>query len=368
MQVGIIGGGQLALMLCEAAQNLGLKTAVLDPNSNCSSKNICDLFINANYDDIKAIEQLAKVCDVVTYEFENVDTKTIDYINEKYQNVIQTSKPLKLANNRIIEKEAALNSSFEPVKFSVITNRDDLQKFIFENKFPVVIKTTKFGYDGKGQMVISSDQDLDCPIVTQIISSGAVCEKYIDLNYEISIIAIRNKHGQIKLMPPAKNVHKNNILYSSTIEENEQYDEICQKVKNYITYHDLIGIITVEVFVDKNGNIYFNEMAPRPHNSGHYSIEGCNYSQFDMHLRCICDRELPNVKLLAKSKMLNVLGQNYLQSRKWIETNPIENIYFHDYGKEEVIENRKMAHITAVGHQAIEKLNEIEILFGEKNE
>lgn len=362
MQVGIIGGGQLAMMLCEAAKNLNIKTIVLDPNPKCSASFVCDRLITARYDSLKDLDKLASLCNVVTYEFENVDIAGIEKINHKYQNVVQTTLPLKMSNDRLIEKDMARESGFNPVQYAKVDSISDVALFVSNNDFPVVIKSRRFGYDGKGQIVIRCVEEIDNPKVQALISNGAICEKLIDLDYETSVIAVRNKESECKFIPSTFNTHKNNIL-DTTITIDRQLDKrIIELVTEYLNYHNLIGIITVEVFVDKGGNIYFNEMAPRPHNSGHYSIEGCNHSQFEMHIRCICGLELPDVKLLDQTMMVNILGQDYEHAKDYFTANPHPNLYFHDYYKQEPLVNRKMAHVTAVGHVAIEVLKRYQLI------
>ncbi len=368
MQIGIIGGGQLAMMLCEAASKLNFKTVVLDPNAKCSSSYVCDQLIVAAYDDINALEKLAAAVDVVTYEFENVSVTGIDYISEKYGNVVQTSLPLRLSNDRLIEKQAAVASGFKPAAFKAVEPIEQIGEFSLEVGYPIVLKTRRFGYAGKGQVVITDSNLLDLDVVGEILEAGAIAEQMIDLDYELSVIVIRNKSGQMEFIPSPINSHINNILFTSTIEGDSEYPEVKQLVKQYIEYHDLIGIITVEIFVARNGQIYFNEIAPRTHNSGHYSIEGCNHSQFEMHIRSICDLELPAVKVIDQTMMINVLGQDYEYAQAWIEANACDGIYFHDYFKQEPAINRKMAHITAVGTEAVKLLNEYQLVIKERNE
>lgn len=360
MRVGIIGGGQLGMMLCQAAKQLNLQTTVLDPNVDCSASGFADDLIVGNYDDQHALAQLAVDCDVVTYEFENVSTVAIDEINQQYKNIVQTSLPLKLSNDRLVEKQAALASGFNPVPFAPIDNIQMLEGFIAEYGYPVVLKTRRFGYDGKGQYVLKSAVDLESPEVLEIIRSSAVAEQMIELAYETSVISVRNSIGDCRYIPSTINTHRNNILHKTETMDSDLDERIYKLVEKYLDYHNLIGIITVEVFVTSDQTIYFNEIAPRPHNSGHYSIEGCNHSQFDLHLRAICDLELPIAKLNDKTVMINVLGQDYIRALAFISENQVDGIYFHDYYKQEIKNNRKMAHITAVGTAAITALSKYE--------
>lgn len=367
MRVGIIGGGQLAMMLAEAAKKLEIETIVLDPNPQCSASFVCDQMIVSDYNQRENLEKLAASCDVVTYEFENVDVKCIDEINQIYQNVVQTTKPLKLSNDRLVEKEAAALSGFSPAPFADIKDESDILEFGQAHGYPLVIKTRRFGYDGKGQIVINSEADISDPAVKKISNQDAIVEKMIDLDCELSVIVIRNLKGEMRLIPSTINTHINNILFTSEISSVDVDNNIIELVTKYIDYHNLIGIITVEVFVAKDGKIYFNEIAPRPHNSGHYSIEGCNHSQFDMHLRAICNLEMPTVELIAPTMMVNVLGQDYDFAKEWYQEHKCDGLYFHDYFKQEAKANRKMAHITAVANQ-VDKLNEYKLIIKERNE
>ncbi len=368
MRVGIIGGGQLAMMLCEAANERNIETIVLDPNSKCSAKNTCTTLIVGAYDDLQSLELLAKSSDVVTYEFENVDVQAIDIINEKYKNIVQTSKPLKLANDRALEKMAAIEAGFDPVPFRVVESCSQINEFAAEVGFPLVLKTRRYGYDGKGQRVIKNDSDVKSQEVIDILNEGAIIEQMVDVQAECSVIAFRNNNYDFQTLPIPTNYHVSNILFTSYIEKDNKNQKIIDLVKKYVEYHNLIGIITVEVFITKNDKILFNEIAPRPHNSGHYSIEGCNVSQYDLHLQAILNEKLQPSYVIDNTKMINVLGQDYEFAQKWYNDNNNPNIYFHDYCKCEVKQDRKMAHITAVGKEQIEKLNEYELVIKERNE
>ncbi len=367
MRVGIIGGGQLAMMLCQAAKKLNVNTVVLDPNKNCSASFECDQLIVSDYDNLNNLEVLAATVDVVTYEFENISVEGIDHINKLYGNVIQGSVPLRLSNDRLTEKQAASSCGFLPAAYCEIKSCSDIEQFASKVGYPLVLKTRRFGYDGKGQLIINNKQDISNKQCQEIVGCSAIAETMVDLEIELSVIALRNPQGEIKFVPSTINEHRNNILYKTTIEADVLTDEIKQLVTNYLEYHKLIGIITVEIFISKAGEILFNEIAPRPHNSGHWSIEGSSHSQFDMHLRSICNMEMVDSVLLDKTVMINILGQDY-EFAKQFASNNYKNVYFHDYLKDEAKLNRKMGHFTAVGTEAINKLNEYQLSLKENNE
>lgn len=368
MRLAIIGGGQLGMMLCTAASKLGIETRVLDPDYACSASNTCDELIVADFNDRKSIKKLAKDCDYLTYEFENIDIEALEELKTLPVKMVQGLKPLQISTDRFVEKEAARVSGFPPVSYKRVQSLASIEEFVREHGYPAIIKTRKLGYDGKGQVVINDPLDINSRQVQEIIKVGSIIEKAVDLDYELSVIIIRNKNGETRFIPSTINKHINNILFTSHIVENGVDERIIELVYNYIEYHNLKGIITIEVFICKDGDIYFNEMAPRPHNSGHYSIEGCNHSQFEMQLRAVCELELPMVKLLDESLMVNILGQDYEFAKAWVANNQDLNIYFHDYLKTAIKHNRKMAHITAIGIDAIIKLSGFAKTIKERNE
>ncbi len=353
MQLGIIGGGQLAMMLCESAKLNGYKTYVLDPNPKCSAKHVCDELIVSEYDSLENLMILAGKVDYITYEFENIDVKTLEKIENMTGKVVQGVKPLTLSNSRLHEKTNAKNAGLKPASYQEVHSIYEVQDFIDVYKLPVVVKTDRLGYDGKGQFVIKDKQDLENENLNQLLKQTCVCEAMIDIDFEFSVIAFRNMLGEISYLPPTKNVHKNNILHTSELCRELNKPEIKELVEGYLKFHKLTGIITFEFFMDKKGNIIFNEIAPRPHNSGHYSIEGCDYSQFDMHILSLLGLPLPRPSAFDSALMVNILGQDH---DYWQSVIPEFNdlaIYYHDYHKPLKTENRKVGHITAVGDLAI---------------
>jgi len=336
MIIGIIGGGQLGMMMAESAKKMGHEVIGLDPNPRCSLSYIADDIIVSQYNNEIAFEELLDRVDVITYEFENVDLSMI----EKHIDCIpQGSKGLIKSRNRLEEKNFANSLDIPTVKYVEYNDRTD----VFT---PSIIKTLTGGYDGKGQTKILCKTDIDQ--FTSETNIEYIIEELIEFDYEISVIATRDYFGNIVTFPIPRNKHRNGILFKS-----EVFDDINQGIgkravdftKRIVESLSYVGTLAVEYFV-KGDEVIFNEFAPRPHNSGHYTIEGCNISQYDNHILAITNQKVQVPKLVSKAIMINVLGQNmeYLN-----RVNP-GNTHIHMYKKEEVKENRKMGHITIVGN------------------
>ncbi|MGN1406788.1 5-(carboxyamino)imidazole ribonucleotide synthase [Lactobacillus sp.] len=356
--IGIIGGGQLGQMLTFDAKASGMKVIILDPTPACPAAQAADDQIVAEYRDLAAIQELADRCDVLTYEFENVDLKALDSVKDKVF-IPQGTKLLYTTNNRIREKTFIESAGCEVAKFRAVKNRADLESAVKELGLPAVLKTCEGGYDGKGQVVLKSEADLDK--TGDVLACGdCILEKFVDFRMEASVMVARNVDGQITVFPVSENINQGEILHESIVPARispELADKAKEDAVKIAKAIDLCGILGVEMFVTKDDRIVINELAPRPHNSGHYSIEACNFSQFAVHNRAICNWPLPEIKLLSPVVMVNVLGQHVAGVRKLIVEKPQWS--FHDYGKAEVRENRKMGHVTILTDDIDQTLAEI---------
>ncbi|MFV0255238.1 MAG: 5-(carboxyamino)imidazole ribonucleotide synthase [Erysipelotrichaceae bacterium] len=342
MHIGIIGGGQLGMMLTQAAHKLNHKVTILDPSVNCSAGLIADKQIVAKFNNERALESLASMVDVLTYEFENIDYQLIKKLAKKYY-IPQGFLPLKYSQQRFVEKTQAVNCGLNTNKFTKINTIEELNKAVQEFGYPCVLKTCRWGYDGKGQYVIRSVDDLKK--ASELLNVECLLEEYIDFDIEASVLIIRDLTGHIITYPAALNQHKNNILFKSTWLNNADINHKLQKAaSDLMLKSDLFGILVIEFFI-KDQEIYFNEMAPRPHNSFHASIEGCNISQFEALIRVITKMDIPPIKLEKPTVMFNVLGQDLKPTINYLSKNKV-NATLHDYHKNEIKENRKMAHLT----------------------
>lgn len=343
--LGIIGGGQLGMMICESAIKLGYQVIVLDPNPNCSCRILAQEIIVSDFNNYDQLEELCKKCDAITYEFENIPWQFIEKLSKKYL-IMQGSNPLYYSQHRIREKESAKNAGLVCPRFSPIYSKEDLNLAIQNLGLPIVLKTCMFGYDGKGQIVLRDLNHLQ--EAYKLIEVGeCIAEEFVPFDFEVSAIGVRNLKNHFDILPISKNVHIHNILHKSIVPagiDEELTQKIQQSVKQLMTYLNLYGILAIEFFV-KGKELYFNEMAPRPHNSGHYSIEGCNVSQFEQLVNIVMKDELEKSVLLHPTIMVNVLGQHV----KGIESLPKDpNTFVHMYHKLDAKHNRKMGHVTFI--------------------
>lgn len=357
--IGIIGGGQLGRMMGLAAKEAGFKIAVLDPVMDSPCGQIADIQIVAPYNDEAALEELAEVSDVITYEFENIDYEGLKRLSQ-IAYVPQGAELVRITQNRITEK-AEITASGAPVaNYIAAQTFDELTAQIAEVGFPCIVKTAFGGYDGKGQLKINSADDLN-EAASLFTHSACIAEAFVPFTKEISVIIQRNAEGQSFCLPIAENIHKHHILHESIVPARVHPDVLAKAEEAAIKIADhleLVGTLAVEMFVLENNTIIINELAPRPHNSGHYSIEACNISQFHQHIRAVCGWPLRKPRLWAPSIMVNVLGEHVAPLTNVVGKYPDWSI--HLYGKAEAKEKRKMGHVTIMTDNIEKTLEEID--------
>lgn len=357
--IGIIGGGQLGQMMALSAKEMGFKVGVLDPTKDAPASQVADWSIVADYDDQKGINELAEKSDIVMYEFENVDVISLETIQDKVS-IPQGLNILRISQNRQLEKEYLDKLMLPIAPYFLVESAADLERGIKKFGYPCVLKTCSGGYDGKGQVVLKTAEDKN-EALKLIQNQTCVLEDWLIFDKEISVIVSGTANSKYEVFPLSENIHRNNILYQSIVPARVSLDcenkakELALKLARNLK---IKGTITIEMFVSKEENIIINEIAPRPHNSGHYSIEACNVSQFDTHIRGICDWPLPSIYLHKKSVMMNLLGQEVTNAELSICNYP--NWYFHFYGKKEIKKDRKMGHITILSNSLKGTLKEIE--------
>ncbi|HEL0144531.1 TPA: 5-(carboxyamino)imidazole ribonucleotide synthase [Streptococcus equi subsp. zooepidemicus] len=344
--IGIIGGGQLGQMMAISAIYMGHKVITLDPAADCPASLVSEVIV-APYSDVEALRQLAERCDILTYEFENVDADALDTVVKEEQ-LPQGTELLRISQNRIFEKDFLANKASAAVApYKVVTSSLDLENLDFSKKY--VLKTATGGYDGHGQVVIRSEADLE---EANKLANTAECvlEEFVSFDREISVIVSGNG-TDVTVFPVQENIHRNNIL-SKTIVPARISEAVSAKAQamavKIAEQLNLSGTLCIEMFV-AGDEILVNEIAPRPHNSGHYSVEACDFSQFDTHILGVLGQPLPAIKLHAPAVMLNVLGQHMEQAQAYITENP--SAHLHLYGKIEAKRNRKMGHVTVFNSQ-----------------
>lgn len=358
--IGIIGGGQLGRMMTLAAKAMGFRIAVLEPEANSPCGQIADVEVIGAYSDREAISQLAELSDVITYEFENIDADTLNWLCEQ-ANVPQGPKLLTITQDRIKEKRAIQQAGLETAAYEDIYSTEDLFLKIETIGYPAVLKTARGGYDGKGQLVIKDKQDL-FQGETLLNHGACVLEKWIPFEKEISVIVTRKQNGETAIFPVAENEHEENMLHKTIVPgriSEITKETAIQMAKQLADSLSLVGTLAVEMFVTNNGTIYINELAPRPHNSGHYSIEACETSQFEQHIRAICNWPLGSTELLKPAVMVNLLGEHLENLNESIPK--VKDWKIHLYGKKVPKIKRKMGHVTILRNSVEDALKEAEM-------
>ena len=349
IKVGIIGGGQLGMMLAQASSKLNITPLIYSNTKDSPAAKVAKVYYG-DFDDVERIKKFIKQVDLVTYEFENIPTKSLKLIEQ----LVPISPPvnsLKITQDRVKEKKFFNDNKIPCAKTLILKNDIDLKVIKKKVSYPAIIKTSRLGYDGKGQFTINNHSDL-LKSWSILNKTNCVIEEKINIKKEISILGARSPDGEIKIFPSFRNIHKNHILDitrlpSRTDKQTEELAvEYTIKILKKLKY---IGIICIEFFIDASGNLMANEMAPRVHNSGHITIEACKTSQFEQHLRAITNQPLGKVDIIKPAVMKNLIGNdianiNLIKSKK--EFSNFKKANLHRYYKKETKPGRKMGHIT----------------------
>ena len=344
INLGIIGGGQLGSMLSEAAKKLNINSIIYCDDIDAPAQNFCEQFIYGDYIDKNKIQEFVNKVDLITYEFENIPFETLNEIN-KIKKVIPKPSINKLIQHRLTEKDFINKLNIRTTKYASVERKTDIEAL--GDFLPGILKTTTLGYDGKGQYRIKSKQDLNSLKID--FSKGYILEKLVKLKKEISVIITRFGNNSYEIYEPIENIHEDQILKYSKIpaEINKRlFDESKEwsiRIAEELKY---IGTLCVEFFIDRNENLYVNEIAPRVHNSGHLTINAFNISQFENHIRAVCSLEKIPLKKISNAKMINLIGNQIIPYRKNLKVD--DNQFFFDYQKKEVKTKRKMGHLTTL--------------------
>ena len=342
--LGIIGGGQLGSLLAVAAKKLDIKTTIYCDDIDAPAQNFCDQFIFGEYNDKKKILEFINAVNVITYEFENIPYETLNEMN-KLKSVFPKPSVNRLIQHRLAEKDFINKLNIRTTRYVSIEKKSDIETL--EDFLPGILKTTTMGYDGKGQYPINSIKDLNSLHID--FSKGYILEKLVKLKKEISVIITRFGNNNYEIYEPIENTHQNQILKHSKIPAEiskkilEESKEWSIRIAEELKY---IGTLCVEFFIDRNENLYVNEIAPRVHNSGHLTINAYNISQFENHVRAVCSLKKIPLKKISNAEMINLIGNQIEPYRKNLELN--DNQFFFDYLKKEIKEKRKMGHITTL--------------------
>lgn len=345
--IGILGGGQLGRMFVTSARTMGYEVIVFDPDPNSPAGSLATQHICAEYSDKSALTQLAELCEVITIEFENIPLDSVRLIQNETP-VYPALNALEVAQNRVKEKTFIQGLGFKTADFVVINSDDDCCS-VEDSLFPAILKTSELGYDGKGQVVCKSQADLKMAF-KQLNQVACVLEKKINLKKEVSVIVSRGLDGQTSFFPVAENQHVNGILDTSIVPANvpELIAKRAQKqAQKIVEALDYCGVLAVEFFISDQEELLINEMAPRPHNSGHYTLDACMTSQFEQQVRMVCGLPAGKTKLMIPVVMWNILGDIWPQDSRpdWTYVLKNDSSKLHLYGKKNARNSRKMGHI-----------------------
>lgn len=348
--IGVLGGGQLGRMLAQAVRRLGGRMHVFEPQARSPAGAVADLEVNAPYEDLAALSAFARGCDVVTYEFENVPAGPLRAIEgltklRPHWNVLETTQ------NRSREKNWLKRNGFPHARFAEVAAAGDLAAGIRGVGIPCVVKTADFGYDGKGQLKVMAEADVGAAL-RRFAGQPVVIEQFIDFACEVSAVVARSATGECRVFPVSENIHTNHILDFSIVPARvapavvKAAETMALRVAERI---DLVGVMGVELFVTRFGEVLINELAPRTHNSGHYTLDACATSQFEQQARAICGLPLGPVDLIRPVVMVNILGDAWAGGvPDWSQCEGRDDVRLHLYGKAEARPGRKMGHLNVL--------------------
>ncbi len=343
--IGILGGGQLGRMLSVAASRLGYKTHIFEPSAHPPAGQVADQVTTASYEDEAALRSFASSVDVITYEFENIPTSALDVL-ESLKPLHPNREALRVSQDRITEKDFLTGLGLQTAPYANVESLEDMHSAVASIGTPSILKTRRFGYDGKGQARLKTDDDLEAAFA-DMAGHPAVLEGFVDFSIEISVIVARSQDGQVSCFDPGENVHKNGILDTTTvparISAGLRMDAVllASKIVNALEY---VGVMGVELFVTRQGLIV-NEIAPRVHNSGHWTQNGCVVDQFEQHIRAVTGNPLGDGARYADVVMENLIGDDMRRVPDLLQDG---NVAVHLYGKSEVKAGRKMGHVNRI--------------------
>jgi 5-(carboxyamino)imidazole ribonucleotide synthase len=360
--LGVMGGGQLGRMFALAAQAMGYKVAVLEPAEDCPAGQVAERLINAAYTDSVALGQLSALCAAVTTEFENVPADSMNLLAHG-SFVAPAGSCVSIAQDRVLEKrffvDCAARSGVMPAPHKVIASSEDIDA-IGDELLPGILKTVRMGYDGKGQVRVKTREDVRAAFEAM---QGVTCllEKMLPLAYEVSVLTARGADGESVVYPIAENVHRDGILFTTTVPGPNITPECAKRAQDaaraIVAELGYVGVLCIEFFVLEDGSLVVNEMAPRPHNSGHYTIDACVTSQFAQQVRAMARLPLGDVRQHSPAVMLNILGdawfegrgdENTLREPAWDRVLALPGAFLHLYGKDDPRRGRKMGHVSFV--------------------
>lgn len=354
--IGVFGSGQLGRMFAIEARKMGYRVHTFSPESDTPTGQVADIETCANYDDLLEVRTFAQSVDVVTFEFENVPAATVEAAAE-FVDVFPKGEILHTTQNRLREKNFLSTNGFPVTPFRHITTINELRTAVAELGTPCVLKTAGFGYDGKGQSKIASPDDIDAAFAA-LKGAEAVLEAFVAFEKEVSVVCARDQNGNFVHYGVIENEHADHILdvsFAPAIVSSVVHNEAVEIARNIADTMGYVGTLCVEFFLSKDGKLLVNELAPRPHNSGHLTFDACVTSQFEQQLRAVCGLPLGSTEFYRPAAMANLLGDVWANGEpNWAAAAAIPDVKIHLYGKLEPRTGRKMGHLTAVADSAVE--------------
>ena len=356
--VGVLGSGQLGRMFAIAARRMGYRVHTFSPDSDTPTGQVADKEYEHSYDDLDAVREFARGVEVVTFEFENVPAACVEAASQ-FAPVRPGGIILHTTQHRLREKTFLAQKGFPVTAFRHVTSAEHLRAALAELGYPVILKTAGFGYDGKGQTKISNAEDVEAAL-NALGGREAVVEAFVDFEREVSVVAARGLEGEFAHYGVVENRHERHIL-DCTIAPARVSEEVAREATRIAAslaeQLDLVGVLCVEFFLGRDGKLFVNELAPRPHNSGHFTIDACLTSQFEQQVRAVCGLPLGTTEQLRPAAMANLLGDLWQQGEPdWRAACAVPNVKLHLYGKHEARAGRKMGHLTALAATTDEAL------------
>jgi 5-(carboxyamino)imidazole ribonucleotide synthase len=367
--IGIVGGGQLGRMTAVEARRMGFRTVVLDASARSPAAQVADACIAAELSDAEAVRELARRADVVTIEWENASVEALRAIEDRVP-LRPGTHVLRVAQHRVLEKETARSLGLRTAEFRAVGTADELHAAIEEIGVPAVLKTARGGYDGKGQAVLRSAAGAGAAFAAVGGGPGVelILEAWVDFSMEVSVVCARGPSGEMASFPVAENAHRGGILDSTVVPARltpALADEARRVAERMTAGLDVVGLLAVELFVGTDGALRVNEIAPRPHNSGHHTWEACGVSQFEQHVRAICGLPLGDTGLRSAAAMINLLGEHLPapgHAGRWRAAFEEPGTHLHLYGKGTPRPGRKMGHLTVLAdtpEEALERARQV---------
>lgn len=362
MKTGILGGGQLARMIMEECHKFGMEFHILSNDKNSPAGQLTNFNVIGDWNDEECLKNFSVNCDIITLENEFIDYKKLKLIQSTGKKIFPGPESIKLIQDKLYQKKTLKKAGIPVAEFEEINTKKDIEDFVSRNGYPVVLKSRTMGYDGKGNYTINTKEDIGKAFGILSERGKLMCEQYIKFDKEIATQAVRSRSGEIKIYPIVETIQKDHIC-NLVIASDKAFEkirgrvnEIAEKILDELSY---TGVMGIEMFLTGN-EILVNELAPRVHNSGHYTIEACFTSQFENHIRAIYDYPLGDTEMKEKNAvMINILGERNgaVQLQGEEKVLKIKNAYLHIYGKQLTAPGRKMGHITVLGDDADEALS-----------